>query len=189
MSETPHPTPTGTDSVQSRLHVLRAVGFAARAHRHQLRKDQHTPYASHTFRVCLILRDLFGIDDPDVLCAGLLHDTIEDTTTDFDDIREQFGEQIAGWVAALSKDMRLPDEPREQAYRHQLAGADWPVIACKLADILDNLLDTDTLPPDKRARHFRRAGEYLDAISPALPEQLQMAYEITRAVQQRGSGA
>ena len=47
--------------------VLDAVAFAARAHHGQLRKDGKTPYASHPFRVCLIVRDIFGVDDPRVL--------------------------------------------------------------------------------------------------------------------------
>src|SRR6476660_6714705 len=89
--------------------LLEAASFAARAHRHQLRKDGQTPYAAHPFRVCLIVRHVFGIDDPDTLTAALLHDTIEDTTTDFDDLEKQFGVKVAGWVAALTQDKRLPD--------------------------------------------------------------------------------
>src|SRR5215217_2629487 len=96
--------------------LLEAASFAARAHRHQLRKDGQTPYAAHPFRVCLIVRHVFGIDDPDVLAAALLHDTIEDTTTDFDDLAIAFGPRIAGWAAALSKDGRLPEPEREAAY-------------------------------------------------------------------------
>src|SRR5438874_3852729 len=89
--------------------MLEAASFAARAHRHQLRKDGQTPYAAHPFRVCLIVRHVFGIDDPDFLAAALLHDTIEDTTTDFDDLAAEFGPRIAGYAAALSKDGRLPE--------------------------------------------------------------------------------
>src|SRR3954467_9177362 len=96
--------------------LLEAAGFAARAHRHQFRKDGLTPYAAHPFRVCLIVRHGFGIGDPEFLAAALLHDTIEDTTTDFDDLEERFGARVAGWVAALSKDTRLPDAEREAAY-------------------------------------------------------------------------
>ena len=45
-----------------------------------------TPYFSHPVRVCLVVRQVFGFDDPRMLAAALLHDTIEDTTTDCDDI-------------------------------------------------------------------------------------------------------
>src|SRR5207247_7086248 len=86
--------------------LLEAIAFAARAHRGQLRKDGQTPYASHVFRVCLILRDAFDVTDHRVLAAAVLHDTVEDTTTDFDDLAEDFDPEVAGWVAALSKDKR-----------------------------------------------------------------------------------
>src|SRR3954471_21908507 len=102
---------------------LEAASFAARAHRHQLRKDGLTPYAAHPFRVCLIVRHVFGIDDPEFLTAALLHDTLEDTTTDFDDLAGRFGTSVAGLVADLSKDTRLPDDQRETAYMATLAAA------------------------------------------------------------------
>ena len=88
--------------------LLDAAAFAARCHQGHFRKDGVTPYISHPFRVCLIVRDLFGVDDPNVLMAALLHDTIEDTTTDFDDVAEEFGPDVAAWTGALSKDSRLP---------------------------------------------------------------------------------
>src|SRR5436190_19977054 len=94
--------------------LLEAVSFAGRAHQGQLRKDRRTPYASHPFRVCLVLRHFFGFEEPAILTAALLHDTIEDTTTDYDDVAEHFGPEVAGWVAQLTKDKRLEDGPREE---------------------------------------------------------------------------
>src|SRR5216683_2966745 len=117
--------------------LLDAVAFAARAHRAQIRKDGQTPYVSHVFRVCLIVRQLFEIADSDVLIAAVLHDTIEDTTTDYDDLAERFGATVAGWVATLSKDKRLVEERREEAYVDGLRPAPWQVKVCKLADIYD----------------------------------------------------
>ena len=96
------------------LPLLEAVSFAARAHRHQLRKDQETPYAAHPFRVCLVLCEVFGVKDTRVLTAAVLHDTVEDTTTDFDDIEEKWDAEIAGWVALLSKDKRARNKDREE---------------------------------------------------------------------------
>src|SRR5438270_10424969 len=107
--------------------LLDAIAFAARAHDGQRRKDGRTPYVSHVFRVCLIARHLFGVDDPQVLLAAVLHDTIEDTTTDFDDIEERFGAQVARWVAALSKDKRQQDQGREAEYCKTLSASPWQV--------------------------------------------------------------
>ena len=99
--------------MKSHRALLEATSFAARAHDGQMRKDNITPYVSHVFRVCLVVRDVFGFDDPRMLIAALLHDTIEDTTTDFDDIAKHHGDEIAAWVALLTKNKSLPEAARE----------------------------------------------------------------------------
>ena len=159
-----------------------AAAFAARAHQHQKRKDGHTPYVSHVFRVCLVVRHVFEFDDPRMLAAALLHDTIEDTSTDCDDIVERFGPEVAAWVAALTKDMRLPHDEREAAYVKVLTGADWPVKALKLADIYDNLGDCKHFSVGGRRKTAAKSRFYLDAIRTGLPEQVQPAL---RLVEQR----
>jgi guanosine-3',5'-bis(diphosphate) 3'-pyrophosphohydrolase len=156
--------------------LLQAVAFAARAHRHQIRKDGATPYVSHVFRACLTVRHVFGIADPRVLAAAVLHDTIEDTTTDFDDLKEHFGAEVAGWVALLSKDKRLEEGPRETAYKAGLAAAPWQVQVCKLADVRDNLLDCVT--SRQRERTIRRSREYLDALRSGLKVEARAAFEL-----------
>ena len=118
-----------------------AVGFACRAHAGQLRKDGLTPYVSHVVRVALTVRDLFGCDDEACLAAALLHDVIEDTPADYDDILEAFGPTTADAVAALTKDMRLPEDERERLYDEGLVRADWRAKLIKLADVHDNFHD------------------------------------------------
>ena len=166
------------DGANAYRPLLEACSFAGRAHRNQLRKDGVTPYVSHAFRVCLIVRDAFGIDDRDVLAAAVLHDTVEDTTKDFDDIEEAFGETVARWVAALSKDKRLPEIEREKAYAKQLAGAAWQVRVCKLADIFDNLVDSIHTRPKQQARTLENASRYLEALHQNLPEPARRPWEI-----------
>jgi guanosine-3',5'-bis(diphosphate) 3'-pyrophosphohydrolase len=162
--------------------LLSAASFGARVHRHQLRKDGKTPYAAHPFRVSLIIRNVFGIDDPQTLTAALLHDAIEDTTTDRDDITEQFGPQVAEWVAALTKDKRLPDDEREVAYRLTLSHAPAQVKACKLADIFDNLLDSEHLSGSERKRTCKRSRKYLEALEENLPAELRQAFDLVSAL-------
>ena len=157
--------------------LLEAIAFAARAHRGQLRKDGQTPYVSHVFRVCFILRDVFGIDDPRALTAAVLHDTIEDTTTDFDDLGERFGEDVAGWVATLSKDKRRVWDEREAVYEKQLAQSPWQVQVCKLADVFDNLMDLDHMPPERRGRGLKNAFRYLDALRSNLHDQARQPWQ------------
>ncbi|HEX3148812.1 MAG TPA: HD domain-containing protein [Gemmataceae bacterium] len=159
-----------TDSVADQYRsLLETVSFAARAHRHQVRKDRETPYAAHPFRVCLIVRHMFGIDDAEFLAAALLHDTLEDTTTDFDDLAERFGTNVAGHVADLSKDTRLPDDKREAAYMATLAAAGPAVKIAKLADIFDNLIDSRHLSATARDRTADRSRHYLEALEKNLP--------------------
>jgi (p)ppGpp synthase/HD superfamily hydrolase len=170
--------------------LLEAVGFAARAHRGQLRKDQETPYASHVFRVCLILRHVFGFDDPRMLTAAILHDTVEDTTTDHDDLQERFGADVANWVAALTKDKRLPEDEREAAYVAQLVQAPWQVKACKLADVFDNLMDSTHTKPELRAKTIRNSHRYLNALGNQLPESVRRPWElVTKLLQELESAA
>ncbi len=127
----------------------RAAAFAARAHEHQRRKDGATPYFSHCARVALTLATVFSCDDEATITAALLHDTIEDTTVDFDDISHEFGPAVARCVAALTKNMILPEAARERDYDRRLREADWRARLVKLADAYDNLADAGARGPDK----------------------------------------
>jgi len=126
-----------------------AASFAARAHRHQLRKDKKTPYIAHPFRVAMVVRDLFGCDDEIAICTALLHDTIEDTATDYDDIEKRFGRAIADCVAVMTKNMLLREPEREIDYDQRLARGPWQGRLVKLADVYDNGLD---LPRDSKKK-------------------------------------
>jgi guanosine-3',5'-bis(diphosphate) 3'-pyrophosphohydrolase len=147
-----------------------ASAFASRKHRHQIRKDGVTPYASHVFRVCLTARQVFNCDDDIVLAAALLHDTIEDTTTDYDDLAERFGTAVADTVAALTKNMALPEARREAEYDAQIARADWRARIIKLADVYDNLSDVPNMPVievgKRRAEAIERAERALALAAP-----------------------
>jgi guanosine-3',5'-bis(diphosphate) 3'-pyrophosphohydrolase len=159
--------------------LLEAVSFAARAHRHQLRKDRETPYAGHVFRVCLVLSHVFGVKDARVLTTAVLHDTVEDTTTDFDDLAEQWDGEIAAWVAVLSKDKRLPYDRREEAYCAGLARSPWQVQVVKLADLFDNVLDAGYLAPGKRLNDLRtKKRRYLDALRSDLKPEAAEAWQL-----------
>ena len=120
----------------------RAAKMAARFHLHQVRKDGRTPYIAHPVRVALTLVQVFRITDPAVITAALLHDLIEDTSADFDDIQAACGDDIARLVAALTKNSCLPEIEREAAYHEQLKNSDWRAKLIKLADIYDNLCDS-----------------------------------------------
>jgi len=121
--------------------VLKAISFAARRHHGQMRKDGETPYVAHPFRVMTTVLREFGVADPDTLAAAVLHDTLEDTRTDHDDISAEFGPTVADHVALLTKDKRFPEEERERRYFEGLAAAPLAVRLVKIADTVDNLRD------------------------------------------------
>ncbi|HEX3314565.1 MAG TPA: HD domain-containing protein [Gemmataceae bacterium] len=158
--------------------LLAAVSFAARAHDGQRRKDGKTPYVAHVMRVALIVRHKFGFDDPEMLEAALLHDTMEDTTTDFDDVAQSFSPAVASWAAALSKDKRLPEEAREKAYVAVLRNAPWQVQVCKLADVYDNTIDSAHLDAKGRTRTLTRMRMYLTALSDSAHSEVQRCWKI-----------
>lgn len=174
-------TSTEELSLLDPFRFLDAVSFAARAHQGQLRKDKSTPYAAHPFRVGLIVRHLFGLDDPRLLMTAFLHDTIEDTTTDFDDLAERYGPEVAGWVSLLTKDKKLPEGPREEKYLEGLNQAPWQVKACKLADLLDNMLDTSSLPPDKKKKSQDRHRQYWSVFGRWTEPELKKPLEVVGA--------
>jgi guanosine-3',5'-bis(diphosphate) 3'-pyrophosphohydrolase len=136
----------------------RAASAAARFHQGQMRKDGRTPYIAHPFRVAMTVRDVFGVDDHVAVAAALLHDVIEDTTADYDDVEQEFGADTARVVASLTKDMRMPEAAREAAYDSQLARAPWQARLVKLADVYDNVSDClDGAMRKKAAEKARRA--------------------------------
>lgn len=132
-----------------------ATSWAARAHRHQVRKDGQTPYVAHPMRVALTVRHVFECADAVALTIALMHDLIEDTTTDYDDLCREFGTEVAQAVACLTKDKRLPEEQREAAYYAQVARSTWRVRLVKLADAFDNLCDA--VQTDRQQRAIEKA--------------------------------
>lgn len=138
-----------------------AVGLATRLHVGQMRRDGITPYVAHVYRVAMIVRHVFECDDPHAIAAALLHDTIEDTTADYDEVAAATSEQVADVVAALTKNMLLPEAARETDYDRRLAEADWRARLVKLADVLDNLLDSSALGEAAHARMLARCHRAL----------------------------
>lgn len=160
--------------------LLEAISFAARAHDGQLRKDGRTPYAAHPLRVMTILQQVFRVTDRETLAAAALHDVIEDTTTDFDDVEEHFGARVAGFVALLSKDSRLREDEREAAYRAALAAAPVEVKLCKLGDMYDNLADCGGSSPAFRDKTAKKMAGYLAALASDFPNDWRHALDAVR---------
>ena len=129
-------------------HVLKAALFAADRHRNQRRKGHRgAPYINHPLAVAECLATA-GIEDPDILAAALLHDTVEDTDTSITELEELFGPRVASIVAEVTDDKTLPKAERK---RRQIASAptkSYEAKLVKLSDKLCNLRDLRDCPPD-----------------------------------------
>lgn len=172
-----------SDSPFIRDRVWRkAAAYAARMHANHARKDGRTPYFSHPARVAMTVRDTFGLDDPEAIAAAFLHDTIEDTPADYDDIADRFGVTVADLVAALTKNMLLPEAEREADYDARLAKADWRARLVKLADVLDNAEDLHTRPDAGKPGVAARNAERIDRILALVERDTHPAIDRARSV-------
>ncbi len=147
---------------QGLAETLRALSYAARAHRSQTLPDGVTPYYAHPARVTWTLRHGFGITDAATLTAGALHDVLEDTPVTSEELAREFGPEIVGWVQNLSKSADLPEAEAEEDYVARLRKAPEPVGLVKLADLHDNLTTRRGTP--KVQKTLRNAHRYLEAV-------------------------
>ena len=139
--------------------VFEALAFAAHKHRDQRRKDQGgSPYINHPIALANILVNEGGIADYVVLCAAILHDTIEDTETTYDELVATFGREIADVVAEVTDDKSLHWKDRKQLQIEHAAHASPQAKLIKLADKTCNLRDLAATPPpewsDERRREY-----------------------------------
>lgn len=142
-------------------NVLRALDFAARKHRDQRRKDvEASPYINHPIALTMVLANEAGITDPEVLCAALLHDTVEDTETTLDELEAEFGAHIASLVNEVTDDKSEPKAVRKQHQVEHAAHLTPQARQVKLADKISNLRDVASSPPD--GWPLSRQQEYFD---------------------------
>lgn len=130
------------------LHILKAVEFAAEKHQFQVRKDPNsTPYIIHPIGVAENVFVIGHVRDPSIIMGALLHDTVEDTDTSFEEIMEHFGPTIHGYVIEVTDDKSLSKAERKRLQivhaPHKSAGA----AQIKLGDKLYNLRDLAKCPP------------------------------------------
>jgi guanosine-3',5'-bis(diphosphate) 3'-pyrophosphohydrolase len=146
--------------------LTRAFDFAARAHDGQLRRSGQE-FIYHPWGAAKILAGL-QLDEP-ILAAALLHDTVEDTDIEIDDLRAEFGEEIAKLVEGVTKLTRVQFQSREHAeaenYRKLVLAMaeDLRVILIKLADRLHNLRTIEYMG---KQTQVRKARETLDVYAP-----------------------
>ena len=146
--------------------IDKAYDFAYEKHKDQKRKSGQ-PYFVHILNVGYELAKLRV--DPKTICAGLLHDVIEDCDVKEEEFKELFGEEIYEMVDAVTKisTLKFTDEKEYQAVNHRkiliAMAKDVRVILVKLVDRLHNMRTLEYLPPEKQKRIAR---ETLDVYAP-----------------------
>ncbi len=145
--------------------VLRAKKFACEKHKNQKTRNGIMSYSHHLEGVVSRLKNL-GVTDKNTLCAAWLHDIIEKTDVNFDQVNEIFGREVSVIVLSLTKDNSLSKKDRETQYINQLKKTTLQAKIIKLCDISANLKDiTDaTISTTQKNKQVKKIIHYLRAI-------------------------
>ncbi len=146
--------------------VKKAYDYSLKHHEGQSRASGE-PYLVHPLEVALVLAEMKM--DPVAVAAGLLHDSVEDTSVTIVDIRKEFGEQVAHIVEGVTKISKIDFATREEQQAENLRKMmlamvdDIRVVLIKLADRLHNMRTLEHLQPD---RQHKIAEETLEIYAP-----------------------
>src|SRR5271169_3406374 len=142
--------------------VKKAYEFSQKHHAGQLRASGE-PYLVHPLEVGNVLADMKM--DSVAIAAGLLHDSVEDTSVTTVEIRQEFGEQVAHIVEGVTKISKIDFSTREEAQAENLRKMmlamvdDIRVVLIKLADRLHNMRTLEHLEPDRQQKFARETLE------------------------------
>jgi len=153
-----------------------AVAFAAYKHRTQKRKGaEASPYINHPIALAQVLACEAKVSDPQALIAAILHDTLEDTETTFEELRDRFGLETAAIVAEVTDDKSLSRERRKELQVEHAPHLSAPAKLVKLADKICNLRDVVATPPEdwtleRRQQYFDWAKRVIDGLRGVHPQ-------------------
>jgi (p)ppGpp synthase/HD superfamily hydrolase len=159
----------------------KALLFAARRHAKQKRKGTEVPYVSHLLAVCALVIEQGGTEDEAI--AALLHDAIEDRAATLDEIRDRFGDKVAGIVIGCSDTDEYPKPPwkaRKTAYIEHVKSAGPSERLVSAADKLHNAQSI--------LRDYRLEGERVwDRFNADKQQTLWYYRELVKALRLHGS--
>ena len=130
------------------VQVVRAAYFAGEKHKDQRRSDkEETPYINHPLELASILVDEGDVGEVEIICAALLHDTLEDTNTTFEELVAKFGITVAKIVREVTNNMTLTSAERRIQEAACIPNLSREAKLVKLADKIANIRDISTMPP------------------------------------------
>jgi len=152
-------TPPGS-ATDSELAAT-ALRFARRVHLGQYRKQTNEQFVQHPIAVARLLSES-GYDGA-LIAAAYLHDVVEKTEVQLDEIRERFGPSVAELVANLSENEEIPEyADRKRALRGRVLESDRDAMIIYAADRVANMRDWRKVPPEDRGACGERLGTSLD---------------------------
>jgi len=120
--------------------IEHALAFALKYHSGQIRKGNGEPFITHPIEVMSIMNGMgLSLSDPNLVIAGILHDTVEDTDATMEMIREQFGEDVAELVQSHTEDKSYGWQERKQRTIRDLKSANLRERILILSDMLANM--------------------------------------------------
>ena len=141
--------------------LLGALHFAAGKHRDQRRKDrEESPYINHPIQVAELIARVGRVSDLATLQAAVLHDTVEDTETTFEELEVRFGGEVAGLVKEVTDDKGLRNETRKRLQVEHAPNLSFEAKHIKVADKISNIMHVAYSPPEGWSKERRE--EYLD---------------------------
>lgn len=164
------------------LDLLDAIAFAAGKHRDERRKDaQASPYINHPLQVADALASEGGVSDLKTLIAAVLHDTVEDTDTTFEELVERFGKKVASIVKEVTDEKLLSKEQRKHEQVVRAPQLSKCAARVRLADKVCNLRDMAIHPPqdwpvERKQAYFDWAKQVVDGL-PHVNKKLRKAFD------------
>ena len=162
--------------------LLDAIAFSVAKHRNQRRKDaEASPYINHPLQLAHVLATEGGVNDLKTLMAAVLHDTVEDTETSYDELCERFGKKVADVVMEVTDDKSLPKAERKQRQVEHAPHMSKRAALVKLADKTCNLRDVvgsppPGWPPKRKQDYFDWAMQVVDDLPP-VNDKLRRAFD------------
>ncbi len=177
-----NPTPISSEPAQ---RILAAAQFAAEKHAQQKRKGAaQEPYINHLIEVANLIAGSSDTLDTELVMAGLLHDTVEDTSVTQEELAQRFGNDVASLVAEVTDDPSLPKEARKVLQVKDAVKKSPRAQTLKLADKISNLRAILASPPvawslERRRQYFHWAKQVVDGLTapnPRLKAEFDMVY-------------